>query len=754
MKIVGFDVETSMKPNMFPYQKDAYLSMVGIYNLDGTYKEWVINHDEAPEDNDVARNIKEIKQELESADLVVGHNIKFDMLWLKAIGVDIHKFKVWDTMVTHYIQRGQRFNKRELTLEELSIYWGIPPKIDKVKQYWDSGVDTAQIPMHILSPYLKQDCMNPLSIYKNQFAVMNKEGFQKKLILLHNEVAKELTDVEWNGMQVDEPLLAEFVDEFQEKQDFVYAKLRDLMSFYNGPDKMKHVDFDKPKHLSAALFGGKVEYDDMETVAYERWAIRKVDTGEVYKSGQKMGQPILRNERYREDCTRERKCKTEIILPGCKLKPPKGSEQVDNQTGIPTGYYSTDKNNIPMLFKTANQKQKHILAWLEERSNIKKVLETFRGKTGAKGLVTKVMADGRVHPHYNQTITKTGRLSSSDPNGQNFPREGTSPLKRIFISRHGKKGYILVADLAQLEWRVAACLSQDPTAIDEIQRCLDYHTENAINLFGSKKFRQDAKVLGFRLLYGGTPYAFFMDTKMPDKTLKEWEVIVQKYYAKYSKLNDWQVELFRWVGQNVEVERTPSGDEIVWGTYVSVTGRKYKFRQQPIKKMRGALGFKDTQVKNFQVQGTATGDIMPLAMVVIKKRLRAEQAKGRLLDVFDIGQVHDSILFDCTKDSVREMANLCIQVFEDLPFLIAKWFGIPWNVPLTGDCSIGSDYGLKEYKADRPTIGALTVFKKCKSKPDKEEPWSCIWNKQSGHLLGNIYSEKELEVRHASVSIP
>lgn len=753
MKIVGFDVETSMKPVMFPYQKDAYLSTVGIYNLDGTYREWIINHDEAPDDNDVARNIKEIKAELESCDLVVGHNIKFDLLWVKAIGVDIHKFKVWDTMVTHYIQRGQRFNKRELSLEELSIYWGIPPKIDKVKQYWESGVNTAQIPLHILMPYLKQDCMNTLSIYKHQNDLMLKEKYQRKLILLHNEVAKELTDIEWNGMQVDEGLLAEFIDEFQEKQEFVYSKLRDLMSFYNGVDCMKHVDFDKAKHLSAALFGGIIQYDGIETVEYERWAVRKVDTGEVYKSGARVGQPVLRNERYKEPATRTRKCTIEKTLPGCKLKPPKGSEQTDSDDNL-TGYYSTDKNNIPMLFKGANLKQKAILAWLEERSNVKKIMETFRGKKGNKGLVTKVMADGRVHPHYNQTITKTGRLSSSDPNGQNFPREGTSPLKKIFVSRHGKRGYILVADLAQLEWRVAACLSQDPVAIDEIQRCLDYHTENAIKLFGSKKFRQDAKVLGFRLLYGGTPYAFFMDTKMPDKTLQEWDKIVELYYSKYHKLNDWQVDLFRWVGQNVEVEPLPSGGEIVWGTYVSPTGRKYKFRQQPIKKMRGALGFKDTQVKNFQVQGTATGDIMPLAMVVIKKRLRDLQSKGQLLNVVDIGQVHDSILFDCTKEEVRQMADLCIQVYEDLPFLIAKWFGCQWNVPLTGDCAVGSDYGKKEYVAERPTIGAPTVFKPCKPKPDKEEAWTCIWNKQSGHLLGNIYSEKELEARNAPVSIP
>jgi DNA polymerase I-like protein with 3'-5' exonuclease and polymerase domains len=748
MCFAALDAETSMKPTLMPYQEGAYLSTIGISLDNGEHYDWVFNHDEV-ESPDTQKNIKEMKDVLSRITLLFGHNIKFDCLWLLALRFNLWDDlpPVWDTMVVDYLLEGQRPLSRMISLAELSDKWGIPPKKDKVKMYWDSGVDTAQIPIKVLLPYQKQDCLNALSIGKYQHELMLKNGWGSKVIKIHNEMVKELAVIEYNGMACDQDQMVEFIDEYENKLDFVYHKLKEVASKHEGTN-CEHINFNAPSDLSAFLFGGTVKYDTTEVVVYTKKHYLKVEKkdedGNVihYKSGKRKGEPVLQNHPVDLICTRTRKAVKEVVLKGCGFTPPKWA--VNKETGA----ISSDKNVLPELKKRASFRHKRIITWVEERSNVKKVLETFKGAKGDKGLITKIMMDSLIHPKYNQTIAKTGRLSSSDPNGQNFPRSGTSPLKKVFVSRY-KDGYILVADLAQLEWRVAAWLSQDPVAMQEIIDNVDYHGQNAIELFGDIKYRQDAKILGFRLLYGGSAYAFYMDPKMPNKSLKEWEDIVERYYQKYNRLAQWQNEIFHYVNGHTETEKQTNKEgvikEIIWGYYFSATGRKYKFRKQPIKKNHWAMGFKDTQVKNFQVQGTATGDIMPLAMCVIGRRLREAQANGRLKSALPIGQVHDSVLFDVRKEDVRELAELCIGTYEDLPGIIGKFFNLDWNVPLTGDATVGKDYGTTEYTFERPTIGAATVIKPKKAKCEKPGAWEVHWSKVPvGGWMGNVYSEKEL----------
>ena len=233
-------------------------------------------------------------------------------------------------------------------------------------------------------------------------------------------------------------------------------------------------------------------------------------------------------------------------------------------------------------------------------------------------------------------------------------------------------------DLSQLEWRAAAYLSQDPVAMAEIINGIDCHLDNAVTFFGDAKYRQDAKIFTFRLLYGGSAYAFYMDPKMPDFTLKKWNDIERQYKQKYRVLTNWQEMNIISVGQNN-------------GWLTSPTGRIFRIPQEESKKYPGVWVYKETCIKNYPVQSTATADWMPLVMNEMWKRMQLDPAAYQ--STYWMGQVHDSILFDTMPHEAKRVAHLGISVFEDLPKLVKDTWGLNLNVPMTGECEIGKNYG-------------------------------------------------------------
>ena len=242
---------------------------------------------------------------------------------------------------------------------------------------------------------------------------------------------------------------------------------------------------------------------------------------------------------------------------------------------------------------------------------------------------------------------------------------------------------IVNADLSQLEWRVAAFLSQDPVAMKEIIEDLDYHRDNAIKFFGAnpdldndhpdfKPIRTTAKVFGFRLLYGGSAYGMWIDQTMPDYSRSRWEKIVQEYYEKYKVLQDWQHRNIDQVYKNGGHLRTPSG-------------RILTFPELP-PNYRGEL-YSSTQIKNYPVQSLSF-DVVAMAMIVIERKMLDEGLQALM-----ICQVHDSIVFDAPQEEAQTLARICVETFEDLPRLLSQYWNVNWNVPLTGDVEAGPSYG-------------------------------------------------------------
>jgi len=670
----SIDVETSKIPRFRPWQPGSFLVSVGMAWQDRRTRVWVLNHNEVANVNQRAV-LDEIQHELNGVDRLVGHNLKFDLQWLRHVGLKLDHLKMYCTQVAEYLIRGQQ--KISYHLADVSQRYGITPKIDRVKIFWNAGYETDEIPLHILNPYLEQDCINALAIFQRQVPLITAKRLQH-LVSLQMELMDLLSQMESTGLLVDVEKAQALYAQMQEQLKEVEFRLRDA---FDRPD----LNLASGQELSAALYGGNLKREIDEEYVTTRNAIRREPYIFEYADKRKGSVVKYRNVPYKEEVVKTRKAVQLIELPRI-FTPLKDTELKIPREG---GYYQTDKNTLKQL-KGKTKKQQEILALLDTYSKVGKAAETFIGDREGTGILGKLMPDNRVHPSFNQTIAATGRLTSSSPNGQNLPRKGTSPIKRIFVPRFDLIGN---GDLAQLEWRVAAFLSQDPVAMQEIIDDVDYHRDNAIKFFGADpslpsdhpKFapiRTTAKVFGFRLLYGGSAFGMYADQNMPNFPIKKWEAIVTAYYEKYKVLQAWQEDNVRLVHDNGGWLQLP-------------TGRILHFPRLARPNKDGYV-YNINTIKNYPVQSMATADITPLAMTVIAKRM--QQAQCRSLFIL---QVHDSIVFDLVASEVPTVASIVLRTFNELPDLIERFWGFHMNVPLTGDFEIGPNYGeLTKYKGE------------------------------------------------------
>src|SRR5674476_288410 len=143
--------------------------------------------------------LKDNYQQNKEYDLIVGFNIKFDLHWLRRIGIDISKIKVWDCQIAHFILNNQQTPFP--SLNDCAIRYGLAPKLDIVKNdYWDKGIDTDAISREILSEYLTQDLVLTQQVYERQLAEFQNDG-RFKLFQLHCQDLLVLEEMEYNGIK-------------------------------------------------------------------------------------------------------------------------------------------------------------------------------------------------------------------------------------------------------------------------------------------------------------------------------------------------------------------------------------------------------------------------------------------------------------------------------------------------------------------------------------------------------------------------
>jgi DNA polymerase I-like protein with 3'-5' exonuclease and polymerase domains len=272
-----------------------------------------------------------------------------------------------------------------------------------------------------------------------------------------------------------------------------------------------------------------------------------------------------------------------------------------------------------------------------------------------------IKRNNTLYVNFNQCVTATGRLSSSNPNFQNLPRDKTFPIRRCIISRW-KHGSLLDCDLAQLEFRVAAILSGDDVASQDILDGVDVHeyTAKVLTDAGQPTDRQGAKSHTFKPLYGGLSGT-------------EAEVTYYKAFLdKYKGIAAWHNKL--------------SEEAIATKSIISPSGRIYSF-PYATRNARTGKASSYTQIVNYSVQGFATGDLTPCLIIELYKEMKRQQVKSLL-----ILTVHDSVTADVYPGEEDVMIQLFKKVFDKIPEMMYNRFKLEIKIPIGYDLKIGTNW--------------------------------------------------------------
>ena len=297
--------------------------------------------------------------------------------------------------------------------------------------------------------------------------------------------------------------------------------------------------------------------------------------------------------------------------------------------------YSTDKNVLEKY------KDRHpIVPLILEHRMLTKLQSTY-----IVGLENSILEDGKIHTIYTQTLTRTGRLSSIEPNLQNIPVRTTygKLIRKAFVPEEGC--VLLSSDYSQIELRVFAHFSKVPNLIDAFKNDMDIHTRTAMDIFGVEEkdvtplMRRQAKAVNFGILYGISSFGLSEDLGIP---VKEAKAFIDKYFETYSGTKKYMDSVVK--------------DAYDKGYVSTIMNRKrridelhntnYMIRQQG-----------ERMALNTPIQGSSA-DILKKAMIDIYKEFQKKNIKSKM-----ILQVHDELIFNVLKqeeDEVKKIVDYCM----------------------------------------------------------------------------------------------
>jgi DNA polymerase-1 len=327
--------------------------------------------------------------------------------------------------------------------------------------------------------------------------------------------------------------------------------------------------------------------------------------------------------------------------------------------------FKTEKNTLQFLLAQAQRKGLaqaiEFLQGMRRYSALSVYLTSFCG-----GMRRNTRSTGILHTTYNQCITATGRLSSSDPNFQNQPRSGTFPIRKCVTSRF-EGGEIMEADFSGLEFRVAGELSKDAQIYDDIMTGKDVHKQTASIINEkppeeiTKDERQQAKAYTFAPLYGG----------QGAQEAPHVQQYFKEYFNIYEGLATWHDKLKRGVLKNGTVN-LPSGRQFFWPSVE--------------RKANGRISYA-TQIVNYPVQSFATADIVPLACIRVDRMMKNRQVKSLC-----VLTVHDSIVVDVYPGEREIMKEILAEGMEGVAQEVKARYDYDMVIPLAIEIKSGSNW--------------------------------------------------------------
>ncbi len=324
--------------------------------------------------------------------------------------------------------------------------------------------------------------------------------------------------------------------------------------------------------------------------------------------------------------------------------------------------------------KAKNSTSAEVLTALADEYEIAKLILDYRKYAKLKSTYTEALPalvspiDGRIHTSYNQTVTTTGRLSSSNPNLQNIPirTEEGNKIRQAFVPSDRANYLIMSADYSQIELRLLAHVSEDEHLIEAFNSGIDVHTLTASKVFEvpieevTKEMRYKAKAVNFGIVYGQSKYGLAKALKI---TPAEAENFINKYFETYPKINEYMSKMVELVEKQGYVE--------------TIFGRR-RYLDNEINSPNAMIReFAKRAAINHPMQGSAS-DLIKLAMIDFYKRLKDNNLKSKL-----IIQVHDELVIETAKDELEQVKSLVLESME---------LEQPLRVPLLIDVNVGESW--------------------------------------------------------------
>lgn len=630
---------------------------------------------------------------LDEAKLVIGWSLRHDLQWAKACGFR-YEGPIFDGMVAEYLtHRGQK--GKGLSLEDVAERRNVfRKKGNLVRKYLDDDVQFDEIPCDVTTEYGEADVRSTAEVYLSLVdEYQNEAKGMVNVCTLAMDFCEALTEIECNGIKIDRTALDEVEVEYRAERVALQKRLQEITYEVMGDTV---VNLSSPEQLSWVIYSRKVN----DKAAWKETFNIGLDERKKPLRRPKMS-PAEFGRAVKANCETLKKTKAiqcEVCLGAGKVfKVKKNGEQFKKQNQclncggmgynyIPTnswagfkfsprdvndcsvGGFATDKDTLKLLKIKAEASDRwdsklavEFLDGVIRLNAIDTYIDSFCG-----GIRRGLLDDGLIHPRFNQTVTATQRLSSSEPNFQNMPREGTFPIRKVVVSRF-EGGEIWECDYAALEFRVAGELADDPVIKAMVKNKEDAHKKTATIIHGikvkdvTKDQRQAAKEHTFAPLYGAMGFG------LPEH--------IQRYYLEFTKtypgIGAWHKRL---QDEAINTKRTVMPD-----------GKQFSFPHAARTKT-GSSTFA-TQIKNYPVQYLATGMIVPLAVVRLKRLFKQHRVKSLIINT-----IHDSLVIDRhPEDDKITLVKLIVEAC-DVVEEVKQRFGFTLTVPLEIELAAGVNW--------------------------------------------------------------
>ena len=554
--------------------------------------------------------------------------------------VDQLKEKVF---ITYTLKDAERFST--LTVEKIFIN-----SVDKVyvvdlAKCLEENVESTK---NILNKIFNGDLQIISHNFKGMYTYLNKLDVENNCISFDTEIAAYLVDPgkkEYTLESIIEGLLHKGIS-----QEIVTREIDKCISLR----EVYEILFNKIEELQMRELFYEVELPLTRVIAYMESEGFKIDKEELENLGKNFRGEIEKTEKeIFELCDEE-----------FNIKSPKQ-----------LGKILFEKMDLPVIKKTKtgySTNAEVLEELLDKHPVIEKIIYyrqiTKLESTYVEGLKAVIDTDGKIHSSFNQTVTTTGRLSSTEPNLQNIPikYEMGRAIRKVFIPEN-KESVLLSADYSQIELRVLAEIAGDDNLIDAFVNHADIHTKTASEVFGvpielvTSNMRSNAKAVNFGIVYGIGDFSLAKDLNITRKEAKEY---IDRYFSRYPNVKKYLHDIVESAKKEGEVKTI-------------LNRRRFIPELVSGKKMIIALG--ERLAMNTPIQGSAA-DIIKLAMVNVYNKLEENGLKSKL-----ILQVHDELILNVYKDELERVKELVRKEMETIKSDVLR-------VPLEVDVNIGDTW--------------------------------------------------------------